>query len=299
MKKILSILIVLVISFSSFAASEPLVTLSTVLPAVLYMDEMEAEYDMSEQYSRYSMFSPLAIPFLVADSELSFYDIFSDSFIDKAKSAYEAVTLFSSVSDMRAISCRGILSFEPSVDLREGEAAISVIYDDIALLYSSGGWTDTGYIDGRAGARVKWNGKPLVTLSVFSDTTLSDHGTVELSLYLDEKKVDEFIGFIGVSREELWGYGIETAFQEFHPDLLSYILGFDVEIADQDEIVKALEASDMLDILSFLGLVWLSSDAITMCVVPHLTIDGAVPDIDIGKLMKDAVRLVNLADSFL
>ena len=296
MKRIVAAILMIMLSLSAFAGAEPLVTLATISPAMLYMEEMRTEYDLGDEWDRYALSLPVSLPFLVEDSGISFDTLFFGGIIDKAKAAWDAAMIAGSLSDIRLIEGRGTISILPDISLEEGRASVSVIYDDAEILYSGGGWMDSGAIDGRTSASVDFKVEPLLTLSVDADNTLSGTGVIELSFSLDEEKTDEYLGFLGMTRSELRSLGLEVALYEFHPALLSLVIGVDIENASEKEVIEALSEEKMLDLLDCMGLLYLSSDTFSMCVVPTLMIDGSEPDIDMRKVMKDTIRLIYLLD---
>lgn len=296
MKRTIAAILMIMLSIFAFAGTEPLLTLSTISPAMLYMEEMRTEYDLGDEWDRYPLAIPLALPFLVEDSGISFDSLLLGGLIDRTKALWDAAMIAGSLSDIRLVEGRGTVSILPDISLEEGRASISVIYDGAEILYSGGGWMDTGAIDGMTSAAVDFKVEPLITLSVDADNTLSGKGLIELSFSLDEERVEEYLGFIGMTRSELRSLGMEVAMHEFHPALLSLIIGIDIESAAETDVIEALSEEKMLDLLDCLGLLYLSSDTFSMCVVPTLRIDGSEPDIDMRKVMKDTIRLVYLLD---
>ena len=296
MKRIIAAILMIMLSLSTFAGAEPLVTLATISPAMLAVEDVRTEFDLGDEWVRYALAIPLTMPFLIEDSRISFDSLLLGGIIDKTKALWDAAMIAGSLSDIRLVEGRGTVSILPDISLEEGRASISVIYDDAEILYSGAGWMDTGAIDGRTSASVDFKVEPLLTLCVDADNTLSGKGLIELSFFLDEERVDEYLGFIGMTRSELRSLGMEVAMHELHPALLSLIIGIDIESATETEVMDALSEGKMLDFLDFLGLIYLSSDTFSMCVVPTLMIDGSEPDIDMRKVMKDTILMIYLLE---
>lgn len=303
MKKIISLAIAVLMAFSVSAAAEPFVTLSTAVPGLLYAVDGRSEYDVSVQYG-YPAGNIIAFPFLAEDSGLSLDDILSDSIVGQGRAFWDALMLYAALDDFSVVDGRGMIRLSPMMDFEGGIASLAVSYDDVSMLYRAGGWTDTADIDGVSVAEASWRTDPLLTLSVSADTTLSGKGSVELSFYLDEDMLDSYLGFIGASRDELREYAMEVASYELPEDLISLIAGIDAGSASYVDIIGVLEEHRMLDILDFIGFVAIASDdsrlsetdPFLMCLVPVLSVDGKVVDVDMKSLMKDAVRLAGLAD---
>ncbi len=289
MKRIIAAISAILLSFSAFAGAEPLVVLSTAAPAMTG----GGIYDLGEEMDRYPMAIPLALPFLIEDSGISFDSLFLGGFLDKTKALWDVAMISSSLADVMIVEGRGTVSVLPDVDFEEGKASIAILYDDVELLYRGGGLMDTGSISGKSVVSASVRTEPLLTVSVDAGTTIAD-GCIELSLFLDEEKLDKYLGLIGMTRSELREYGMETARAELSADLLSLVLGLDVESASGAEVIDALSGCGMLDLLDLIGLATLSSDSAAMCIVPRLLIDGEEPGIDLQRVMKDVIRLTHV-----
>ena len=193
MKRIIAAILMIMLSLSTFAGAEPLVTLATISPAMLAVEDVRTEYDLGDEWDRYALAIPLTMPFLIEDSRISFDSLLLGGIVDKAKALWDAAMIAGSLSDIRLVEGRGTVSILPDISLEEGRASISVIYDDAEILYSGAGWMDTGAIDGRTSASVDFKVEPLLTLCVDADNTLSGKGLIELSFFLDEERVDEYL----------------------------------------------------------------------------------------------------------
>ena len=184
---------------------------------------------------------------------------------------------------------------------------MSVDYDDGSLMYQAGGYTEASSIDGRATATLSWDGESIFTLTVDSDTTLSEKGSVSLDVYLDYDALSSYLLMSGLSLSELRPYVMEMLKTEFSPELISAIIGADVTLLDSDEIIAALEEKNMLDVLDALSFIIMASDdyrlsstdPFTMCFIPKLSIDGTPrDDFDIEKIIKTCVRIYHFTEMF-
>ena len=145
----------------------------------------------------------------------------------------------------------------------------------------------------------------LLVLSADADTNLSEKGSVSLSFSLDEEKLDAYLGFSGMSRDELRSYAMDVLSYEMPIELISLAVGIDAVSASYSDMIRALDEADMLDILDFIGFVAIASDdarlsdtdPFTMCLIPQISVDGAVLDVDMAKLVKDCIRLMHLAEN--
>ncbi len=304
MKKIIATVLILAIALSLSAAAEPLVTLSSAVPCVLYAMEGRTEYDVSELWGEEERIA--AFPSLAADSGLVLKDLLSESWIDQGKALWNAASLISSLYDFMLLDGSGTIRITPDISIDEGYASIGIEYDDVSMLYQGGGWTDTAYIDGSAKASALWRTEPLLVLSADADTNLSEKGSVSLSFSLDEEKLDAYLGFSGISRDELRSYAMDVLSYEMPIELISLAVGIDAVSASYSDMIRALDEADMLDILDFIGFVAIASDdarlsdtdPFTMCLIPQISVDGAVLDVDMAKLMKDCIRLMHFAENF-
>ena len=303
MKKLFSILLVLCIALSLYAA-EPLVTVSTVVPGMISVFLGDGEYDVA-QIKDYVPAEVIALPFLVEDSGLSLYDIISDSLLEQGTALWDAFMLGTSLSDVSVVDGKGVIATAQDIDTAQGTASLSVRYDDVSLFYNASGWTDSAYIDGEARASLMWKQDALLVISVDADTTLSGKSNAELSFYLDEATLDAYLDMIGMDKDEMRRYAAELVMYEFSPDIISYILGTDINSLAFEDAVDLLERENMLDILDYIGFFALASDnpslsqtdPITMCLVPRLAVDGSAVDLDLVRLMKQTIQLMGFADN--
>ena len=307
MKKILSmLLIVLFISASVFAA-EPFVTLSTVAPLMLYSGSMASEsYDISLYPEYYG--NPVIVPFLIKESGLSFDDLISDNPIKVGSAIFDIIVLSSSLSDFYPLSGAGAITIEPNLrEVYDGNVSVSLDYDDVALMYQAGGYTESSSIDGRTMVNLSWNSDPIFNLTVDADTTLSGKGSVSLDVYLDYDTLNSYLASSGFTLSELRAYVMEMLMTEFSPEFISAFIGADITLLDSEGIVSALEERNMLDVLDALSFMIAASedyrlsstDPFTMCFIPKLSIDG-VPrdDFDIEKIIKSCVRFYHFTEMF-
>ena len=307
MKKILSmLLIVLFISASVFAA-EPFVTLSTVAPLMLYSGSMASEsYDISLYPEYYG--NPVIVPFLIKESGLSFDDLISDNPIKVGSAIFDIIVLSNSLSDFYPLSGAGAITIEPNLrEVYDGNVSVSLDYDDVALMYQAGGYTESSSIDGRTMVNLSWNSDPIFNLTVDADTTLSGKGSVSLDVYLDYDTLNSYLASSGFTLSELRAYVMEMLMTEFSPEFISAFIGADITLLDSEGIVSALEERNMLDVLDALSFMIAASedyrlsstDPFTMCFIPKLSIDG-VPrdDFDIEKIIKSCVRFYHFTEMF-
>ena len=303
MKKIIATVLILAIALSLSAAAEPLVTLSSAVPGVLYAMEGRTEYDVSELWGEEGCIA--AFPSLASDSGLVLKDLLSESWIDQGKALWNAASLIATFYDFVLLDGSGAIRITPDISIEEGYASIDIEYDDVSMLHQGGGWTDTAYIDGSAKASAIWRTEPLLVLSADADTNLSEKGSVSLSFSLDEEKLDAYLGFSGMSRDELRSYAMDVLSYEMPIELISLAVGIDAVSASYSDMIRALDEADMLDILDFIGFVAIASDdarlsdtdPFTMCLIPQISVDGAVLDVDMAKLVKDCIRLMHLAEN--
>ena len=307
MKKILSmVLIVLFISASVFA-SEPFVTLSTVAPLMLYSGSMASEsYDISLYPEYYG--NPVIVPFLIKDSGLSFDDLISDNPLKVGSAIFDIIVLSSSLSDFYPLNGAGAITIEPNLrEVYDGNVSVSLDYDDVALMYQAGGYTESSSIDGRTTVNLSWNSDPIFNLTVDADTTLSGKGSVSLDVYLDYDTLNSYLASSGFTLSELRAYVMEMLMTEFSPEFISALIGADITLLDSEGIVSALEERDMLDVLDALSFMIAASedyrlsstDPFTMCFIPKLSIDGVLrDDFDIEKIIKSCVRFYHFTEMF-
>ena len=307
MKKILSLLIILFLTLSAFAA-EPFVVLSTVSPLMLYSGGMDNEiYDLSSMYSSYYGESVI-VPFLVKDSGLSFDDLISDNPFKVGQSIFNIIVFSSALSDFYPLSGAGYILIAPDLSsLSEGKASLSIIYDDVSMMYQAGGYTESSSIDGSTTLTLSWNGDSIFTLTVDADTTLSDKGSVALDVYLDYDILNSYLSISGFNLSELRAYALEMLMSEFSSEFASSFIGEDITSMDYDDIISSLENKNMLDVLdAFLFIIMASddyrlssTDPFTMCFVPQLSIDGVLrDDFDLQKIIKSFVRIYHFTEMF-
>lgn len=306
MKKILSLLIILFLTLSAFAA-EPFVVLSTVSPLMLYSGGMDNEiYDLSMYSSYYG--ESVIVPFLVKDSGLSFDDLISDNPFKVGQSIFDIIVFSSALSDFYPLSGTGYILIAPDLSsLSEGKASLSIIYDDVSMMYQAGGYTESSSIDGCTTLTLSWNGDSIFTLTVDADTTLSDKGSVALDVYLDYDILNSYLSISGFNLSELRAYALEILMSEFSPEFASSFIGEDITSMDYDDIISYLEKKNMLDVLdAFLFIIMASddyrlssTDPFTMCFVPQLSIDGVLrDDFDLQKIIKSFVRIYHFTEMF-
>lgn len=307
MKKILSLLLIISFLSVSVFAAEPFVVLSTVSPLALYSGSMEAEsYDISLYPEYYG--TPVIVPFLVKDSGLSFDDLISNNPFKVGNAIFDIIVLSSSVSDFYPLSGTGTLTITPDMSsIAEGNASVSLRYDDVSLMYQAGGYTESSSIDGISTVTLSWSGDSIFTLTVDADTTLSENGNISLDVYLDYDTLDSYLSISGFTLSDLRPYVLEMLMTEFSPEVVSVFTGVDITNMDFDEIVSALEKRNMLDILDSLVFIIMASDdyrlsstdPFTMCFSPKLSIDGTPrDDFDIGKIIKSCVRIYHFTEMF-
>ena len=129
MKKIIATVLILAIALSLSAAAEPLVTLSSAVPGVLYAMEGRTEYDVSELWGEAGCI--VAFPSLAADSGLVLKDLLSESWIDQGKALWNAASLISSLYDFMLLDGSGTIRITPDISIDEGYASIGIEYDDV------------------------------------------------------------------------------------------------------------------------------------------------------------------------
>ena len=307
MKKILSLLLIVLFISVSVSAAEPFVILSTVSPLMLYSGSMESEsYDISLYPEYYG--NPVIVPFLIKDSGLSFDDLISDNPLKVGSAIFDIIVLSSSLSDFHLLSGAGSIAIEPNLrEVYEGNVSVSLDYDDVALMYQAGGYTESSSIDGRTTVNLSWNGEAIFTLTVDADTTLSGEGSVSLDVFLDYDTLNSYLASSAFTLSELRAYVMEMLTTEFSPEFISALIGADITLLDSDGIVSILEERNMLDVLDALAFMIFASedyrlsstDPFTMCFVPKLSIDGVVrDDFDIEKIIKSCVRFYHFTEMF-
>ena len=304
MKKILAVLLLVSVVSGLPAAqqTEPLVTASLVSPLMIYQGEGEKEsYDLSSCHPE--LLDVVAFPFLVNDSGLHLMDLLSGSMVKVAGAIWDAAVLISSVDNLQVLDAEGLISITPVLpDGTKGQASALIEFDDVRLLYQGGGLTDSAAIDGRVNASAVWDGKPIVTLSVDADTTLTKKSSAALSISLDERTLSTYLSFIGMDRMEMRLRALEIMRQEMNGEALSVLFGIE-EDDEIDDVIQILTERNMLDILDSVGFIAIASedprlsdtDPFTMCFVPELVIDGrTLEEVDLQSLVKDVIRLSSL-----
>ena len=304
MKKILAVLLLVSVVSGLPAAqqTEPLVTASLVSPLMIYQGEGEKEsYDLSSCHPE--LLDVVAFPFLVNDSGLHLMDLLSGSMVKVAGAIWDAAVLISSVDNLQVLDAEGLISITPVLpDGTKGQTSALIEFDDVRLLYQGGGLTDSAAIDGRVNASAVWDGKPVVTLSVDADTTLTKKSSAALSISLDERTLSTYLSFIGIDRMEMRLRALEIMRQEMNGEALSVLFGIE-EDDEIDDVIQILTERNMLDILDSVGFIAIASedprlsdtDPFTMCFVPELVIDGrTLEEVDLQSLVKDVIRLSSL-----
>lgn len=274
------------------------------MPIAVYDGYGEAKTYDTEYMDRLSL-AYVALPFAVETSGISLDELISGSLITKAKNIFNAAMLLVSFDNLSVSNARGSFSIAPTMpDYGEGKASITITYDNLSMLYSMGGPSNIGKIDGSTELSAVWDDGSLITIIVDSDNTLAGEGKVELQLYFDYGTYEDYLSFTPYTKEEVRAIVYEMLLSELTPFMLSYILGENVSSMSYEECISLLSSRNMLDILDFIAFAFVASedvtlneyDPIAMCIDPVIIVDGKTLDVNLRKLMQDVLSLAELLD---
>ncbi len=299
MKKLISVML---LSFSALGAfaSNPLNTAAALLPLALFDESMESvTYDLSSS----SGMEIVAYAAVLAESDLNPMELSFD-FERLIPDLMDAAYIAAALSDMRILAARGRVTIEPEFE----KMSVSVIYDDVAIIYSTSGWASYAYIDGRASILLDYTSGSLLTITVTDETNLSGGGSFSISIYLDYDALELYLELSGnPGLDEMRPFIAEMVYYMVPPEMLSLFLGSDVETLSMDGFAERIEELNMTDVLDAVAYILLASEdyylseteMISLCFDARLSIDGEVlEDFDIKSLVRKALAFAMFADEF-
>lgn len=299
MKKIVTLLLVVVFSLSLYAYTEPLVMLSLLSPAMLFSGESYAEeYDVSLLNQDSAIL--LTLPSEMQMASISLADITSDDFMTMGKAMIDLAFFASKYENSEILDSSGHIRLVPSFDLAEGTVSMDIIYDDISLLYRLGSSMNTVTIDGSVNVEVAFYEEPLVTvyirtedILVNGDSSLSQQDAA-IRILLNEDLVSAYMKYSGKNMAEM---RYDSAAALLGEEGLRY-MGLDDEKSLLD-FAASHSVLDILDAVSFIGVASYDSsldelDIVAMLVQPEVSVNGEViEEIDLRNLLQTAIDIRN------
>ena len=299
MKKIVTLLLVVVFSLSLYAYTEPLVMLSLLSPAMLFSGESYAEeYDVSLLNQDSAIL--LTLPSEMQMASISLADITSDDFMTMGKAMIDLAFFASKYENSEILDSSGRIGLVPSFDLAEGTVSMDIIYDDVSLLYRLGSSMNTVTIDGSVNVETAFYEEPLVTvyirtedILVNGDSSLSQQDAA-IRILLNEDLVSAYMKYSGKNMAEM---RYDSAAALLGEEGLRY-MGLDDEKSLLD-FASSHSVLDILDAVSFIGIASYDSsldelDIVAMLVQPEVSVNGEViEEIDLRNLLQTAIDIRN------
>ena len=272
MKKILSILIVLLLSLSLFA-SDPAVIASLLSPGLLYSGEpLPASYDISSIDA--SDLNAFLIPQLLEDGGVSLASMVEGPTMDIVQGFFSLVGALMPLDYMYPVAGSGTVTLSVLPPLPQSALSIgaAVDYDDVMVLYAvEGRGDDQVTFDGRVEAYIDISTPSLFKLSVASPSfTLSGapiSGSVELAVDLDEEMALSYMSMMGedidLYRMLFSSMIIEGIKEMGGPEVaeLEALLGISLDEIASGDVVAYLEENEVLDLIDLVILVAVASDS--------------------------------------
>ncbi len=297
MKKIFSLLLLCTAGLKAVFAADLAVLVASVSPLTLYQWSLEKETIVPEYREDYSL---LALPIIVADSDLETMDLLSKNPVKLFPALFEAALIYSDLEDFSPVLCSGEITVTPKIEY--GKAGAVIGYDDFDLTYSANDWTSRGRIDGTIDIDLIYKTEHLAELSIISDTTL-EKGEMRLLVDFDEDAANNYLEEFGEDLDSLMMYAFAFAYP--HLDEISAELGIDLSsIVNYEDAVSILEDMEIMDVLNAAAFFMFANEyyylsgpeAFSMVLDLTLIMDGE--EIDLGRLLKNSIKMVNFMDSF-
>ena len=299
MKKIVTLLLLVVFSLSLYAYTEPLVMLSLLSPAMLFSGESYAEeYDVSLLNQDSAIL--LTLPSEMQMASISLADITSDDFMTMGKAMIDLAFFASKYENSEILDSSGRIRLVPSFDLAEGTVSMDIIYDDVSLLYRLGSSMNTVTIDGSVNVEAAFYEEPLVTvyirtedILVNGDSSLSQQDAA-IRILLNEDLVSAYMKYSGKNMAEM---RYDSAAALLGEEGLRY-MGLDDEKSLLD-FASSHSVLDILDAVSFIGIASYDSsldelDIVAMLVQPEVSVNGEVKEeINLRNLLQTAIDIRN------
>ena len=304
MKKILSLLFVLLLSFSLFA-SDPAVLVSLLVPGLLYSGEtFPASYDISSLDA--GDLNSLLVPKLMEDGDVRLASMVKGPAADIVQGFFGLVGALMPLDYMHPVEGSGTVTLSILPPLPESALSIgaAVDYDDVMVFYAVDGESDGSVTyDGSVEAYMDLSTPSLFTLLV-SASSLSISGTpvsgsVELSVDLDDEATASYLSMMGADislYRELFSSMILEGIREMGGDEvleLEALLGISLDDIVSGDIVAYLEENEVLDLIDLVILATVASDS-------GLSFEDVMLSVLSGRLVIDGAECVDIdAEAFI
>ena len=272
MKKIISLILVLLLSFSLFAA-DPSVLVSLLAPGLLYSGEpLPAAYDLSSVDE--SALNAFLIPQLLDDGGVSLAGMVEGPAMDIVQGFFGLAGALMPLDHMYPVAGSGTVTLSVLPPLSENDLSIgaSVDYDDAMVLYAVEGRGDGSVtFDGRVEAYIDISTPSLFTFSVSASSFMLSgsplSGSVELSVELDDEMAASYMAAMGADMD-LYRMLFSAMIIEGYREMgisdavdLEAILGISIDEIASGDLVAYLEENEMLDLIDLMSLVAAASDS--------------------------------------
>lgn len=298
MKKLFAgAMLLLVLLTSAFATADLALPLFSI-PAFMY-DGM-GEEQIYKALNGDDALALLAIPML-SESDVGIADFVSGSSSDIASSLF---SLLFSLMPLDSINCHaatGTITVTPAFTEGKVEAAITVDYDNVSIVYDDGTEPYVSVIDGSLTASISLSDDSLFTISLIpEDLSFDDEiftESIVIAADFDSETADYYLANIGLNTEiarYITSELIAESMQDMSDEdlsLLESMTGVEAEdVFTADGVVNLFSSFDMLDLLdciSFFVFTMDSVDEMAMLSViePYVIIGGVRTEMDLFSMI--------------
>ncbi len=303
MKKIISILLVLLVALSLYSATEPAFMISLAVPSFVFAETgVHGSYSLSELPEEGQLL--FVLPAEVKARSLSLSSMLSENLVDITGAMFDIAMLYSGFEDSSVMSASGNISFEPSVDFDNGLVSLAVSYDDVSVLYKFGSRISSTELDGDVRIYAEFFTPSLFSVYIATDDFTIDGDSsysgksIELRIDSNDSLIRSYMDFAGVDPVSLRPFAASLVAETPIAAMLGLETGDDII-----EFAETHDALDLLDTLSFFTVASSDPDLneleiVSMLVVPSMYVDGGpAPDINLEKAMRWALDIVSFANT--
>ena len=307
MRKLLSVFLILLLSFSLFA-SDPSVLVPLLFPALIHPADAETELSsLGEEELRVML-----LPELLFDGGFEVTRVLTGTSDKIASALVDAVIAAMPYDYMTAVGAEGSVRFSPILDNGGLSAGIAAEYDDASVLYAAEGYGDVLMtLDGRVEVLLSLSSASLFTLSVKADSFVlcgrSITGESEIGVNLDEDAAIAYIEHAGLDADEA-----RSAFASVLLDGMRALegperveaeamLGVSFEDLAAEDLLLFLSENDLMDLLDLVIAVSVSSETgddaglvLWNLLSGYVTVDGERSRMDLEAVIGAAEMLGSL-----